>query len=271
MTATTQKDGGAGSRTAPGLGDLQDAFQRAVIDGEETVLDLIPANSRTSANVLFGVYRHAYWARLAGVAASDYPRLQVYMGEAAFQDLARAYLKAHPSHTPNARWFSHRLPEFCRSTAPYSKHPELADLASLERALSGAFDAADAETATIEDLRAIPPEDWGNLVFTPHPSVRRLDHTTNAFDLWNALKSDEPPPPVHILPAPNHLIVWREETLTKVRPLGAEEAMLWDEAAKGVTFAALCELAAVYDDPDSAPLRVAQTLQGWLNGGLLAR
>ena len=47
--------------------------------------------------------------------------------------------------------------------------------------------------------------------------------------------------------------------------------MMWNETAKAVPFGALCELVAVYDDPDSAPLRAAQHLQGWIAAGLLTK
>ena len=41
-------------------------------------------------------------------------------------------------------------------------------------------------------------------------------------------------------------------------------------AAKGVRFGVLCELAATFDDPDGAALRVAQYLQAWIGAGLLS-
>ena len=46
--------------------------------------------------------------------------------------------------------------------------------------------------------------------------------------------------------------------------------MLWDEAANGGRFGALCEMAAIYDDPDRAAARVAGYLQGWMASGLLS-
>ncbi len=45
--------------------------------------------------------------------------------------------------------------------------------------------------------------------------------------------------------------------------------MLWDEAANGVRFGMLCEMAATYDDPDGAAARAAGYLQGWIASGLL--
>jgi hypothetical protein len=53
--------------------------------------------------------------------------------------------------------------------------------------------------------------------------------------------------------------------------MSSEEAMMWTEAVNGVPFGALCELVAVYDDPETASLRAAQHLQGWITSGLLAK
>jgi hypothetical protein len=55
-----------------------------------------------------------------------------------------------------------------------------------------------------------------------------------------------------------------------VRPLGPEEAMMWDEAGKGVSFAALCQLMATFDDPEGAALRAAGYLQSWITAGMLS-
>lgn len=254
----------------PTLRELQDAFQKAVIDGDAAILDAIPANSRTSNDVLFGVYRHAYVARLVQVVGSDYERLAAYMGDEAFAGMARDYVGANPSNTPNARWFSHRLPEYLASTEPYSTKRELAEIAALERALADAFDAADAEAVTIEALRSMPPELWAELTFALHPSARRLDHSTDAHALWQALNAGEELPQVENSGGVIRLIVWRQDSTAKVRVLGAEEAMLLDEVGKGAAFGALCELAAYFDDSGTAALRAAQALQGWLSAGLIA-
>jgi hypothetical protein len=66
------------------------------------------------------------------------------------------------------------------------------------------------------------------------------------------------------------VLVWRQGTTPFFRVLPAEEAMMWDEAAKGVRFGVLCELLATYDDPDGAAARAAGYLQGWLSAEVLA-
>ena len=54
-----------------------------------------------------------------------------------------------------------------------------------------------------------------------------------------------------------------------VRVMPYEEAMMWAEASRGLRFDALCELLAAFDDPDSAAVRAAGYLQGWLTAELL--
>lgn len=253
------------------LAELQRRFQDAVMAGDDAILDLIPDNSRTSRSVLLGVYRHAYVSRLADIVCADFPILSRYLGEEAAGTMARAYIRACPSRHPNVRWFSSKLPDFLATEMPYAGHPEIRELAALERALSDAFDAEDAPILDLAELVRVPPERWGDLRFTPHPSATRLDLETNAFELWRALKDEGAPRSPTRLDERQRLVVWRRDTTSTVRSLGAEEAMMWDEATKAVPFSRLCELAAVYADPDAAPLRAAQYLQAWIGAGLLSR
>lgn len=248
---------------------MQSALQRAIVDGDDAVLNEILDNSRTDRNVLFGVYRHAYLARLVEIVRNDHPLLLRYLGNEAFSELAEKYAAACPSQNPNARWFSHRFPDFISDVRP--SEPHLGELAALERALNDAFDAPDAEPLALSDLSAIPPEIWSELVFEPHPSARRLAFATNAHALWLALKDDKALPQVEPLPLAQSVLVWRHDSTPKVRRMSAEEAMMWNEAVNGVPFGGLCELAAIYDDPDTAPLRAAQHLQGWILSGLLLK
>jgi hypothetical protein len=184
--------------------------------------------------------------------------------------MGHAYVKARPSAHPNLRWFSQGLPEFLKSTAPYSEHPELSDLAALEKALNDAFDAAEGRVVELTDMAGFAPEAWSDLRFRPHPSASRLELATNAAAIWLALKNDETPPDATGLEQPAHLLIWRQDTTPMFRELLAEEAMMWDEAANGIPFGVLCEMLATYDDPDSAAGRGAGYLHGWITAGLLA-
>lgn len=261
--------------TAPALSlaELQTLFQRAVIDGDPDILAHLADNSRTDRETLFGVYRFAYRSRLVEILRNDYEELAAVAGEEAFESLALGFIESHPSQTQNARWFGQAFPEFLASHPSHSEHPERADLARLVRAINDAFDAADGTHLTLADLAAVPPGLWGGLVFTPHPAMRRIDLSTNATASWRWARADDPPagPPVlERLAEPERLAVYRPEFTPRFRALSYEEAMMFDEMAKGVAFAGLCEMVGTYGGEDGAALRAASHLKLWIEEGMLA-
>jgi hypothetical protein len=247
----------------------QNDFQRGILNGDDSILTEILDSPKEKREVLYGVYRHAYGSRLVDALRNDHGLLHSYIGDEMFDAMGYAYVAARPSHHPNLRWFSQGLPDFLKSTAPYSDHPILADLAALEKALNDAFDAADAPVLGLADMAAFAPELWNTLIFQPHPSSRRLDASSNVADVWLALKNDKTPPDAIALEQPTRLLVWRQDVTPMFRELAAEEAMMWDEAANGIPFGVLCSMLATYDDPDGAAARGAGYLHGWVTSGLL--
>ena len=252
------------------LSNLQDEFQRALLEGNDKVLSRIPDSPKENRETLLEVYRNAYVLRLIEFIEHDHECLHAYLGDEGFDAMARAYVAAHPSDQPNARWFARHLPEFLRTADGYKDHPQLAEIATIEKALNDAFDRADGPVLSLDGLSGIAPEDWPLLSFSAHNAAQRFTFSTNAFALWLALQNEEEPPDVEARPDGEHVIVWREGTMPKVRVFGPEEAMMWTEAVKGVRFGVLCEMCATFDEPDEAAGRAATYLQSWLTTGMLA-
>lgn len=248
---------------------LQDRFQRAVVEGDDAILAELLDTSKEKRDILLGVYRNAYVARLIEFLTHDYEKLHALLGDDQFDVVARAYIVANPSQTPNARWYGQHLPQFLRTSSDYRDTPALADLAALEMALNDVFDSQDAPALTMEDLSTLSPEDWAGLTFTPHPAVRRLDVTTNIVDIWRALNDDSEPPDIVALDEPAQIVLYRADAMATFRVLAADEAMMWDEAAKGVSFSVLCEMLAMFAGEDEAPLRAATYLKGWIEAEML--
>jgi hypothetical protein len=247
---------------------LQGEFQRGILTGDETVLAEILDSPKEKREVLFGVYKYAYGSRLVDAIRNDHKLLHIYVGDEMFDEIGQAYVAANPSQHPNLRWFSQGLPEFLKSE-PYGQYPILSDLAALEKALNDAFDAKDAPVVELADMAGFAPEVWDSLKFEAHPSVCRLDLSTNVAAVWLALKNEEMPPDAVLLEQPARLLIWRQNVTPMFRELSDEEAMMWDEASGGIAFGVLCSMLATYDDPDGAAARGAGYLHGWITAGLL--
>jgi hypothetical protein len=253
------------------LSSIQKAVSDAILRRDGSCLDLIRTPPNDSKQAMFGVYEHAYGARLAEFIANDHEKLKAYMGEAEFRRMSIAYIAKHPSDQPNARWYSRHLPAFLETAMAYRRHPELAELAALERALNDAFDAAEAPSAGLADLAALDPSRFASARLGIHPSTRRLKFNSNVTSLWASLKCGESPPPSFRLDEPQDILVWRQGSSSRFRMLGPEEAMAFDTARDGTPFGVICEMLAMMDDPESAALRAATYLRGWIEAEIVSR
>lgn len=253
------------------LADLQAAIQAAIQSGGDGATGLIRQPPSGDRRARLAVYQEGYVLRLIEVIEADHPKLRSYMGEVAFRDIAKEYIRTHPSDRRNARWFARHLPEFLAASPRHRQFPELTELASLERALNDAFDAADCAHVTLADLGRVDAGAFSRAMFDIHPSVRRLKATTNVTGLWSSLTCGEPPPKPYHLDAPQEIIVWRQGTAARFRLLGTEEAMAFDAASAGAPFGVICEMIAVMGAMKSAAIGAAIYLRGWIESEAISR
>lgn len=190
--------------------------------------------------------------RLAGLLADSNARLRLYMGETGFAALARRCLAANVRKPEEIRLLSRNLPDFLASTNPFSRCPELSELARLENAFQAARNAP--EAASVRKLQ--DPWHPGLYRIALHPSVRRVRLRTNAASIWSALAAAEFPPAPQCLAEPQELLVWHQGTSSRFRMLGREEAAAIDGIADGGNF----EIAQSTDG----------FLRGWLEAGIIS-
>lgn len=249
---------------------LQHQMRRAIAGEPDAAEGLLRARAGGS---LLRVYRHAYRARLVAALRDNFGTLPRAMGDEAFDALAAAYLDRHPSRHPSIRWFGDRLVEFMRERDELVPHAAFIDLARMEWALRGAFDAADAPLLSRDTLAALPPDDWPGLRLRLHPSVQRLQMDWAVEPAWKALQDEAADDPDLPEPAalPHTLIVWRPRLDTRWRSAGsALEVVLLDAVQQGEPFSVLCERAASAVGDDAAVPQVVRLLQQWVDEGLLA-
>ena len=261
------------------LASLQSDFQSFLLRREERLLDRVSGTARVNAQTRVAIYYDAYRLRLLEALDANYPVLHAWIGDDEFEQLGLAYIDAHPSRHFSIRYFGHRLPEFLGAEA-YRDRPYLAEMAALEWALSGAFDAADDEPVKIEDMAGIPPDAWPAMRLRFHASVRRLNLRWNVPAIWNPVNrnieaekngtqpgSDVPAPAAGEYP--RAWLVWRHELKTYFRSLPVDEAWAIDTAMTGGTFAEICEGLTEWVDAQNVAVHAAGLLKRWIVDGLI--
>lgn len=251
------------------LSDMERLFQDGLLGRSVEVLAHVQGNARADASAMFGIYRHAYWARLTDSLGTDFPGLKTLAGDAAFDRLARAYIAEHPSVDPSIRWAGRLLPAFLATAAPYRDDPWLADMARFDWALAHAFDAADAPSTGLTELAVVPAELWGGLRFKPHPTLDSFEVSTPVEEVRPILLADATAAFNRGARSDGALMVWRIEYDVKFRAIDADEHAALAAARTGGTFGDICELLATRMEADQAVMKAAQILRGWLEWGVL--
>lgn len=249
---------------------LQEQLQHFLLTGDAEISQAILPTKAVSTETRLSIYRNAYVLRLIESLTTNYPCLYAYLGTEAFNQLAQAYITAHPSAYRSIRWFGDVFAEFIKKY--YSNNPHLAELADFEWKMTLAFDAADATVVRIEDMAQVPAEAWANLRFTLHSSVQRINYCWNAISLWQALAHDEALPELQQNSASTAWVLWRSPTyLIQFHSLVPEEAWALDALLQGVSFAELCEGLCQWLTPEEVGMGAASYLKGWIQRGMVAQ
>ncbi len=247
------------------LADLQSKFQARLMTGAKDIDTHLGAGGP-----FMGVYDFAYKARLVEILQEDFEGLHTLLGDARFDEAARAYLDAHPSTYRSARWIGRDLADWLAKTQPWSDIPEAVAMARFEWALGLAFDAEDAAPIGFDEIAAVPPEAWPLLTLTIHPSVSIMELTHDIAPFHQAAKAQaEPagaPAPFAI---PETWVAWRDGDALQAmyRVLEEDEAAMLLAALEGGTFDVLCEVIARHGEPDQAAMRAAGLLRRWIETG----
>ena len=206
------------------LAELQAALQDFLLDKKTNTNDLTLETPAFSRSERLAIYHNAYRLRLIDTLSNDYPALKFYVGEDDFTKLASEYIEQHPSKNPSLRWLGEHLAAFLRTHVDWQEKIHLAELAEFEWAQINAFDAADTNLATIEDLRLLLPEDWMTLQLQFHPSLQQLHFYSNAPEQWNGAIKDELAVETKTNAELQTWLIWREDLQVLYRPLEKPEA-----------------------------------------------
>ncbi len=251
------------------LAQLQADFQAYLMDEDSGAAfkNNIVDDAKVGVKRRLSIYANAYRLRIIEALANSYPKLKVLLGDDLFDATARSYINAYPSTYRNMRWVGDKMQTHLLEILP--QHPIAAEMAAFEWALGLAFDAADMPTLQLQDLAAIPPEDWAALQLDFHPSVQLLPLKWNVLLIWQALDAEQNPPKASQIN--ESCMVWRYEMNSHYQSLDEAECQAIKFVLTGATFGQLCEhLQDIYSEQE-ATMQAAQLLSAWLNSGWLVK
>ena len=214
---------------------------------------MLPAAKRVA------IYADMYFWRNVGALQMDYPKLSAVLGDEAFFALTRRYLKSHKSEHHDLGHAGWRLPEFLKRARAGRK--DLADLASLEWARSGAYTAKDASPLTMADMAKVRPERFARLRLAFTPSARLVHCQHDVASVWQAVESGKKKIP----PArreQQHLVVWRKGFEVFHSRVDAREAKALTLAMGGKQ---LGQVLSVWKDPAEA----FKAIGSWVGEGMI--
>jgi len=251
------------------LPQIQSDFQSYLLHGDRAVEAHVVATERVPIATRLSIYGDGYRSRLIEALQSNFPVLSELLGEEDFSALGTAYVSTYDSTFFSIRHYGDALAGFLGSEAHYAGAPVLAELACWEWAMTEVFDSADATPLGPSDLALVAPQEWAELRFDWHPSVRRLSLAWNAPQIWKAVTDKVETPEVTLNDKPVQWLLWRQELRTYFRSLQHAEAAVLDAARHGVRFGELCALLCDHFGEAQAPGKAAEFLRGWVESGLL--
>jgi hypothetical protein len=251
------------------LTHIQNDFQSFLLRGDAAVETHVVGTERVPIATRLGIYGDGYCARLIEALEANFPVLARLLGEGDFATLGTAYVRSHDSPFFSIRYYGNALADFLAAAADYAGAPVLAELARWEWAMTEVFDAADGAPIGVGDLARVAPDEWANLRFDWHASVRRLELMWNAPQIWKAVTEDADQPEVTLHAGPVHWLLWRHELRTYFRSLSTAESTALDAARAGQPFGELCALLCAESGEAEAPAQAASFLRDWVGSGLL--
>jgi hypothetical protein len=235
------------------LHTLLDTLHTAILDKDaRAAIPHIKHNPRLSPEQQLAIYIDGYRYRLIDAIRSDYPVLLAYLGEPAFNALARAYIDANPPTHFNLDRYPHAF-------AATVKDGFAADLAHLESAVAEVFMLPESAPLTPASLSALTPEAFASVVLHARSASKILRFDYPVENYFAARRAGENPAPP--APEPSYVCIVRHTNEVQRHTLSHPGYLLLERLRAGDTIEAAFDHIATHH-PESVP-DIAANIQPW--------
>jgi len=240
--------------------DFAMRFSSALMDpAGMTPRDVVGPRGK-AAQKRYNVYRNNVTVSLIDALAAVFPAVQRIVGIDFFRGMARLHVRATPPTCPLLFEYGRDFAAFIEAFEHTKDLPWLADVARIERAWLDAYHAADSRPLSIDELGEVPPDRLGDIVFTPHPTMRIVQSPYPSVAVFAANRGDDPVTPIRSDAAEDALVT-RPEMDVVVRLLPAGGALFLKELARGEKLGAAASAASANTAAFDLPLNITGMIE----------
>lgn len=250
------------------LRELQETFQSYVLTDNPAISKYVTGSTPDMVSERIAIYNNAYYSCLFEALEADYSVLLKLMGEDEFFVMTEAYVKAYPSHYFSVDLVGQHLAEFLAKNKPYNQKLYLSEMANFIWQLNSTIDAPDAPILAMEQLTAIPQDNWAQMRLKLHPSVFLVKSQWSILPVWQALVQDQPMP--ELVQKSSYILVWRKDMQPYYMTLTHEEVEVLQALQSHKNFGEICENLIQYVAEDQVASFVVNLLIRWLQNQVLS-
>lgn len=246
----------------PTLAELQDAMRDASLGGDAALLAPEIVSDGFAPEQRLNIHRNNTTILLSDALAATYSVVFKLVGEDFFNAVARLFVRAQPPRSPCLFEYGSGFADFLATLPAAQGLPYLADVARLEWIWNEAFHAPDVAPLTSADLVNVAPDAYGDLIFTPHPSLRLLASPFPVKEIWDINQCGaDPDAGVNLDEGPQSLAVLRPRQTVEMIELSSGGFVLSEHLAHGATleqaFAAASDVEPHFDPASTLAILIS--------------
>lgn len=247
------RNNGNYNERGPAITTLQNRFLRALNDDDGALRPHVRAARRLPFSTQISIHRtNADNARIHALEES-HPVCVKILGGRYFRQVAKAFIRAHPSRHPDLNRYGEELSAFIaelsQTRAELQDFAYLPDLAQLEYLHHRCYYRKDDVRADRARLEREGAAGRAPRVFLNH-TVALMTSAFPVAEIWRAHRRDNPPTVFAQPPQPVRICIYREGTRPRIEEIGEHDHRILQRAARAP---ALDELVGELHDEDGLP------------------
>jgi hypothetical protein len=222
----------------PALYEMQGAFRRALIEGDEAAIIALVEADGIGASERVAIYRNNAACALTDVLRDTFPAVCRLVDERFFAYAAHAFVQRQPPERACLAEYGVRFPDFLADFPACRELIYLPDVARLEWLLNVAAHAEDTDTLPASALAGIAADEAPRLVFRLAPALGLLASPWPIDRIWRANRPESGhEETIDLTQGGVHLEIGRHGGAVILRHLDPASFAFRDAIARGATLA----------------------------------